>query len=144
MSHLAKFSPNELMVARFDHWIVTVRGKQLTPGDLVVLPLAPYAHFDEVGTEAAVELINVLGKVEHAALGPLGADRVNVVAAMMKDPFIHFHFFPRFAEPTENFGTTWVDEDWPRAITLRDTETSHDVLTAVKTFYVEHIDGSGD
>lgn len=144
MSHLDKFAPDELAVARYSHWIVTVRGKQVTPGDLVVLPLEPIAHFEDVGPEAAAELLTILGKVERIALGPLSADRVNAVAAMMKDPFIHFHFFPRFEGPVEKFGQTWVDEDWPRAITLRDIETPPDVLDSVKVFYTEHLNDASN
>ena len=69
----------------------------------------------------------------------LGADRVNVVAAMMKDPFVHFHFFPRFESAVNLFGQSWVDEDWPRAIVLRDVETSPGVLSAVKSFYSQQL-----
>lgn len=135
MSHLEKFRPAELAVAQFSHWIVTVRPKQVTAGDLVVLPLEPIAHFSDVSASAAVELIEVLGRLEGVALGRLGANRINVIAAMMKDPFVHFHFFPRYEGPRSLFGHEWVDADWPAAVTLRDVETSAETLNAVKAFY---------
>ena len=99
MSHLDKFAPHELTVAEYQYWVVTARGKQITPGDLVVLPRVAYESFADVEAEPAVELFTVLGQLEKVALGKLGAHRINVIAAMMKDPFVHFHFFPRFEGP---------------------------------------------
>lgn len=139
MSHLDKFAPGELAVAEFQYWIVTVRGKQVTPGDLVVLPRIAYKTFADVDAGAAAELFAVLGSIESVATTELGADRINVVAAMMKDPFVHFHFFPRFESIVDRFGRRWLDEDWPRAITLRDVDTSPDVLSAVKLFYLQQL-----
>lgn len=143
MSHLDKFSPETLSVAEYEHWVVTVRGKQVTPGSLVVLPRVAYERFAEIQPAAAVELVSVLGRIEGVAIGPLRADRVNLVAAMMKDPFVHFHFFPRFEGAVERFGNRWLDEDWPRAVTLRDVDTSPEVLARVKGFYAEQL-GSSD
>ena len=140
MSHLDKFNPTVLMVAEHRYWIVTTRSKQVTPGDLVVLPRSAYEHFGAVEAEAAVELLAILGQLEKVALGELGANRINVVAAMMKDPFVHFHFFPRFEGAVDRFGTTWIDEDWPRAIRIRDVETPGEVLAGVTRFYAEHLD----
>jgi diadenosine tetraphosphate (Ap4A) HIT family hydrolase len=105
-----------------------------------VLPLTEYEHFADVPPEAATELFEILGRLEAVALGPLGADRINVVAAMMKDPFIHFHFFPRFENPLERFGQEWSDADWPRAITLRNVETPETILALVKAFYADRLD----
>ena len=143
MSHLDKFAPHELTVAEYQYWVVTARGKQITPGDLVVLPRVAYESFADVEAEPAVELFTVLGQLEKVALGKLGAHRINVIAAMMKDPFVHFHFFPRFEGTVDRFGKSWVDEDWPRAITLRDVETSSEVLAAVKSFYAESLAAQG-
>jgi diadenosine tetraphosphate (Ap4A) HIT family hydrolase len=62
----------------------------------------------------------------------LGAEKVNVIAAMMKDPFVHFHFIPRYSQPKSAFGRDWVDEDWPRAATLRDVETPPEALGSIR------------
>lgn len=131
MSHLDTFSPSILTVSEGEYWIVTVRGKQITPGAMVVLPREPYPHFQDVPSAAAIELIEVLAKLESLALTNLGADRVNVVAAMMKDPFVHFHFFPRYSNKVTIAGENWVDSDWPRAIVIRDVETNQTTLTAI-------------
>lgn len=132
LDHLTKFNPEELLVLDGTHWLVTVRGKQLTFGDTVVLPKRPIPTFNDVTANEAVELLHLLGALETVALTDLGAARVNAVAAMMKDPFVHFHFFPRYSETKAALGREWVDEDWPRAINLRDVDTSTEVLTELR------------
>ncbi|AOY74406.1 hypothetical protein ARZXY2_4907 (plasmid) [Arthrobacter sp. ZXY-2] len=142
MSHLDKFRVEDLGVAEFSYWLVAIRSKQVTPGALVVLPKEHVVHFNDLSTPAAVELIDVLGQVERIALDVLRADRINVVAAMMKDPFIHFHFFPRYEKTQTIFGQEWTDTDWPRAITFRDVETSPQALDLIKTFYDRQFESS--
>jgi diadenosine tetraphosphate (Ap4A) HIT family hydrolase len=44
------------------------------------------------------------------------ADRFNLIAAMMKDNFVHFHLVPRYAQARELDGVTWQDPDWPSLI----------------------------
>ncbi|MHD0307467.1 HIT family protein [Rhodococcus erythropolis] len=133
LDHLVKFRPSELSVYEGRNWIVTVRAKQVTLGDTVVLPKRVISTFSDATDEEAIELLRILGKLETVALDKLGAERVNAVAAMMKDPFVHFHFFPRYSESKNKFGQDWVDEDWPRAINLRDVDTPSESLHSVKS-----------
>lgn len=130
--HLEKFQPADLEVLNGTHWLVTVRSKQVTFGDTVVLPKRAIATFSDMTADEAVELVEILGRLEHTATNTLGADRVNAVAAMMKDPFVHFHFFPRYSTPKTVNGQEWTDEDWPRAITFRDVQTPSELLVDIR------------
>ncbi len=51
---------------------------------------------------------------------------------MMKDPFIHFHFIPRYDSEVERGGKRWTDEDWPKVVTLRDVSTTEEDLLQVR------------
>lgn len=134
--HLKKFRADELTVVTYDEWVVTVRSKQVTLGAVVVLPKEVWEHFDSVPVAAWSELQKIFADFEHIALGDLSASKINVVAAMMKDPFIHFHLFPRYNSPVHKFGREWTDKAWPSVIEFSDVATDQDSLALVK----EHLE----
>lgn len=139
--HLGKFRPEALMVKEWDHWIVTVRTKQVTPGCLVVLPKRALTTFADVSAEEAVGLMQAIADVERWALSSefLGADKINVIAAMMKDPIVHFHIIPRFGEEVDRFGQAWVDADWPAVATFRDVTTPEALLQSIRDSVAEQL-----
>lgn len=139
-NHLEKFDPTQLSVVTGTDWVVTVRKKQITYGDLVILPNQNWSSFANVSSDGWSELREILAYLEQESYEKLKAQRVNVVAAMMKDPFVHFHFFPRYEHPIERLGQAWVDEGWPKVIEFRDVETSSDVLKRIRDDLSEAFD----
>lgn len=130
--HLEKFRPDELLVYKKGNWLVTVRTKQVTFGSMVVLPERLASSFADITADEAADLIQIFALLEDLSTTTLGAEKINIVAAMMKDPFVHFHFFPRYSQPKNALEHKWIDEDWPRAITLRDVDTPPEVLIALR------------
>lgn len=134
MQHLAKFNLAELQVKEYPDWIVAVRGKQITPGSMVVLPKSELVSFAEMSPAQSSGLVSVLAELESVTLSKdgLAADKFNVVAAMMKDPIIHFHFIPRYKGEVTLCGRSWDDEDWPALVQFRDVTTDSTTLDCIR------------
>jgi diadenosine tetraphosphate (Ap4A) HIT family hydrolase len=132
MNHLTRFQLEDLAVIEGTRWIVSVRPKQVTLGSLLLLPRRAIADFASVSDSESIEAFALLGAIERMVLEKFAAAKINVVAAMMKDPFVHFHIFPRYATALTMFGQVWTDEDWPRAIVLRDIDTTSQTLEEIR------------
>jgi diadenosine tetraphosphate (Ap4A) HIT family hydrolase len=118
-----KFQPNALTLGSTTHWRVLLRVKQITLGSLVLLPVEPVADFDEVTADVAVDFFRAITCSQSALKQVFEPDRYNVIAAMMKDAFVHFHLIPRYSTERELAGATWADPDWPQLIAFRDVDT---------------------
>ena len=112
--------------------MLALRGKQVTLGSCVLLLKRPVESLAALEPAEAVDLVVVAGEFERRVSDAFGAERFNYVAAMMKDPFVHFHAFPRYSEPSDFGGVSWTDVDWPKAINIRNVETSAELLDSIK------------
>ncbi|MFD4636576.1 HIT family protein [Lentzea sp. NPDC058436] len=128
LEHWKKFRPAELTVREFDHWLVVVRGKQVTLGSVVFLPKRAIPALGEMSHDESAEMPTVARWFERVTKELYGAERFNYVAAMMKDPFVHFHAFPRYSSARSAHDIEWRDEAWPRVIEFKDVDTSDEVL----------------
>lgn len=108
----AEFRLPELVLIRKQHWTLSLRPAQVTLGSMVISANEAATSFAEVGTDAAAELLATMADAERVARR-LGAERVNFLALMMKDPLVHLHVLPRYSAPVEFAGRTWTDDAWP-------------------------------
>lgn len=116
---LQKFAVADNEVAHSDKWVVVLRPKQVTLGALVLLPRRGVDDFDALDPEEATDFFRLVARCQTVLRLAFRPDRFNVVAAMMKDPFVHFHLIPRYADTREFAGVTWSDESWPDLIDFR-------------------------
>jgi diadenosine tetraphosphate (Ap4A) HIT family hydrolase len=130
--HLGKFRPEEFSVFETAHWIVAVRGKQVTIGSCVILLKRNVDSVSSVSPEEAAGFVEAVKWFEGRTGELFAPDRFNYVAAMMKDRFVHFHAFPRYEAPRVWNDKTWVDEAWPAVIAFNDVETSDDDLRLLR------------
>lgn len=131
LEHWAKFKPDERLLREFDHWIVVARPKQITFGASVFLLKRPAPTLGSLNVDELAELAKVAQWFETTLTEKLGAEKFNYIAAMMKDPYFHFHAIPRYSQPVSVAGIEWPDEDWPAVATFRDVDTSDAVLAEV-------------
>jgi diadenosine tetraphosphate (Ap4A) HIT family hydrolase len=132
LEHWAKFRPSELTCREFSSWLVVVRQKQVTLGDCVFLVKRAVSSISEMTPGELAELAEVTGWFETVAKATYGAERFNYVAAMMKDPYVHFHAFPRYSGPIQRYDIEWRDEAWPKVIEFTDVTTPDNVLKAIR------------
>ncbi len=132
LAHWEKFRPRDLLVREFDSWLVVVRSKQVTLGDVVFLLKRATPSLAQVTPAEAAELPRVAAWFEKTTQELFGAERFNYLAAMMKDPYVHLHVFPRYGFSQKRYRLSWADESWPKAIELRDVDTPEPVLLALR------------
>lgn len=127
-----RFKPAERLVKEFSNWLIVVRPGQVTLGDCVLLLKRPVQSFGEMTSDEATEFTDVVSWYENAARSAFNAERFNYVAAMMKDPYAHFHAFPRYSTEQTKFGVVWKDELWPKAIEFKTVDTPEEIIHAIQ------------
>ena len=131
----SKFQPERLEVNSFQHWLVTVRTKQVTLGSVVFLLKRAEPSLAGLTLPEAAELPEVAKWFEASASRIFGAEKFNYIAAMMKDPFVHFHALPRYSSERSFVGRSWSDKFWPRVATLEDVVTTDSELDTIVKAY---------
>src|SRR4029077_5190370 len=107
LEHWARFDPEDLLVEDLEHWLVVVRRKQITLGACVLLLRRPEESLSRLTPAEATELPAAVGAFESRALAAFQPDKFNYVAAMMKDPYVHFHAFPRYSADQRRYEVDW-------------------------------------
>ena len=116
LEFMAKFKPETRCIKEFKHWIVCVRGKQSTLGDVVILLKRETPSVANMLPEEAAEFPEVAKWYENLCIEKFGALKFNYIIMMMKDNFVHYHAFPRYDKEIKMFDMEWKDNDWPGAI----------------------------
>lgn len=111
LEFMKKFRPNELCVKEFKYWIVCVRAKQVTLGDVVILLKRETENVSGMLPEEGAEFPEVIKWYENMCREKFGAVKFNYIIMMMKDPFVHYHAFPRYDKNINIFGKEWKDEE---------------------------------
>jgi diadenosine tetraphosphate (Ap4A) HIT family hydrolase len=96
-----------------------LRGKQPTLGACVILLKRATPSLAGISKEEMSELPEVINWFEKKASRLWGAEKFNYMALMMKDPYVHFHAFPRYSAPITFNDQEICDSSWPRSVDLR-------------------------
>jgi diadenosine tetraphosphate (Ap4A) HIT family hydrolase len=128
-----KFKPEELTLKEFDNWIVLLRQKQITLGSCVIILKREVGSLANVSPEEMSQLPEAISWYEEKCIALFGAEKFNYYAAMMKDNFVHFHGFPRYSKPITACNAQWIDELWPKPISLIDVPVNEELLLNVLT-----------
>lgn len=110
LEFMKKFRPKELCVKEFKHWIVCVRQKQPTLGDVVILLKRETKNVSGMLPEEGAEFPEVIKWYEELCIRKFGAIKFNYMIMMMKDPFVHYHAFPRYEKNVNIFDIDWEDK----------------------------------
>jgi len=111
LEFMKKFRPNELCIKEFKYWIVCVRAKQVTLGDVIILLKRETENVSGMLPEEGAEFPEVIKWYENLCREKFGAVKFNYIIMMMKDPFVHYHAFPRYDKNINMFGKEWEDKD---------------------------------
>ena len=128
---MAKFNPEKNCVKEFKYWLVCLREKQVTLGDVVILLKREISSLAEMTAEESGEFAQVVEWYENKCKTLFGATKFNYFVAMMKDNFVHYHAFPRYKQNFIWQGIEWVDQDWPRLVQFRDAVISPEQLSQI-------------
>ena len=123
LEFMKKFRPEELCIKEFKYWLVCVRPKQPTLGDVVILLKRKTENVSEMLPEEGAEFPKVIKWYEE-----LCREKFDYMIMMMHDPFVHYHAFPRYDKDKK---INLFDIDWEDKNTLSNfasTETLDDEL----------------
>lgn len=132
------FNLEKNLIKEFEHWVILVREEQVTLGDCLVILKREIQSFGEMTQAEGAELGEVLRWYENKCRDLYGALKFNYITAMMRDNFVHFHAFPRYATVVNKYGIEWVDEKWPRVIQFGPSQCTPEVALMIATEMKEH------
>jgi len=110
---LEKFGYPTILVREYAHWCVLLRPAQATLGALILGAKSDATAFSGLPPGAFAELAQVTKDIETALPELRPFQRINYLMLMMVDPHVHFHVLPRYAEPQDFHGVSFVDPGWP-------------------------------
>ena len=119
LEFMAKFKPETRCIKEFKYWIVCVRAKQSTLGDVVIILKREAPSVANMLPEEAAEFPEVVKWYENFCIEKFGAVKFNYIIMMMKDNFVHYHAFPRYDKEIHMFDMDWSDNDWPGAVNFK-------------------------
>lgn len=128
LEFMKKFRLEELCIKEFKYWLVCVRQKQPTLGDVVILLKREIENVSGMLPEEGAEFPEVIKWYEDLCREKFGAIKFNYMIMMMRDPFVHYHAFPRYDKDKK---INLFDLDWEDKNTLSNfasTETLDDEL----------------
>jgi len=101
-----------------EHWVVSVRPRQITVGSMVVSLKRECYFFSQVTPTELSDLSGVYGYVESVLSERFGAVKFNYLALMLVDDILHFHVIPRYDEDVTCFGHQYTDQYWPGPVDI--------------------------
>lgn len=111
LEFMSKFEPATRCIKEFEHWIVCIRGKQVTLGAAVILLKRETPSVANMLPEEAAEFPQVIKWYEDVCIRKFGAIKFNYMVMMMHDPFVHYHAFPRYDKKINLFDREWEDQN---------------------------------
>lgn len=120
LNFMSKFKPDTRCIKEFKYWIVCIRRKQATLGDVVILLKRETPTVADMLPEEGAEFPEVIKWYEKTCINKFGAVKFNYIIMMMKDYFVHYHAFPRYDKEVKFFDMNWKDNDWPGAINFKE------------------------
>lgn len=109
------FGYPDSLVREFEHWVVLVRGDQVTLGSLVLAAKSDATAFGALPPAAFAELAEIVPAIERALRAFASYEKINYLMLMMVDPNVHFHVLPRYAGTRRWGELDFADAGWPKA-----------------------------
>lgn len=135
LEFMSKFKPETRCIKEFEYWIVLIRGRQATLGDVVILLKREIPSVADMLPEEGAEFPKVIKWYEEVCTKKFGAVKFNYIIMMMKDYFVHYHAFPRYDKEIDLFDMKWSDTDWPGAINFKSgIELDEEKLEEIKKY----------
>lgn len=131
LEYAGRFSKPELMVKQGKYWSIIFREGTTTLGNCIIICNRECPTFSDLKPEEMSEFPEMCKWYETKIKNLYGAVKFNYLAMMMKEEFVHFHIIPRYNQPVEKYGITWVDEDWPKGSKMGKVEVSEEILKKV-------------
>ncbi len=109
-----RFSKPELLIKDFKYWAVVFKEDPTVLGQVAFILKNETPDFSNIKAEEMAEFPTICKWYEEKIKNLYGAKKFNYYAVMMKEQFVHFNVYPRYAETVNAYGMDWIDEGWPK------------------------------
>ena len=129
-----------------EFWHTTLRLDQEYLGTVFITAKRHVASLPDVTAAEEQEFIAMRNRIIRAQMQEFGAKVVNVSCLMNhaftaeggSSPHVHYHLKPRYAQPIERFGRTFVDRQFGAYIKEKysnvvDNETAREIVAVLRT-----------
>ena len=140
---LSKFGYPGSIVSENKHWYILLRPEQITFASMILITKnEKNSSFAKLKPPEQAEMFLAIQKIEKVAFNIMHCDKINYLALMMVDPFVHYHVLPRFKEPKIYNNIEFLDLGYPGVADLgykTSLQTSEftDLVKYLKGFFDE-------
>jgi len=111
---LAKFGYPGYLIIENDHWYTLLRREQITFGSMILITKnEKNSSISKLNVSEQAEMFFAIQKIEDVAFKIMNCDKINYLALMMVDPYVHFHILPRFKKPVDYNNIDFIDPGYP-------------------------------
>jgi len=116
---LAKFGYPGSLIIENDHWYTLLRREQITFGSMILITKnEKNSSISKLNISEQAEMFLAIQKIEDVAFKIMNCDKINYLALMMVDPYVHFHILPRFKKPVDYNNIDFIDPGYPSVADL--------------------------
>ncbi len=126
-----RFSDPSLLIKEFEYWAVVFKESPSTLGQVAFILKRETPDFSSIKQEEMYEFPIVCKWYETKIKKMYGAKKFNYYAVMMKEQFVHFNVYPRYASPIIKYGIQWIDEGWPKKLVDIKIDISNEVKESI-------------
>ena len=111
---LAKFGFPHTLLYENKYWYILLRPDQITFCSMVLISKnEKNSCISKLNVSEQAEMFFAIQKIEDVAFKIMNCDKINYLALMMVDPYVHFHILPRFKKPVDYNNIDFIDPGYP-------------------------------
>ena len=112
-STVLKFDFPRSLLKEYDNWLILLRPDQVTLGALIIAHKEDLDSFSKINPSSYLELKDVFFDVERLLKNTFKYKKINYLALMMIDKYVHFHVIPRYDKKIKFNSFIFEDKSWP-------------------------------
>jgi diadenosine tetraphosphate (Ap4A) HIT family hydrolase len=111
---LSKFGYPDSIISENEHWYTLLRPEQITFSSIILICKNEQRNsFSQLSKAEQFAMFEAIRVIEKVILNEFDCQKINYLALMMVDPFVHYHVIPRY-NSSVNFGDLeFLDPGFP-------------------------------
>jgi len=111
---LEKFGYPESLLSENKYWYTLLRPNQTTFASLILIARhKKNSSFSDLNISEQSAMFDSIKIIEEVLFNKIGCDKINYLALMMVDPFVHYHILPRYKKPLIFKEIKFLDPGFP-------------------------------
>ncbi|MBL52217.1 MAG: HIT family protein [Candidatus Marinimicrobia bacterium] len=111
---LSKFRYPDSIISENEHWYTLLRPEQITFSSIILIcKNGKRNSFSQLNKFEQSDMFRAVNVIEKNIFNEFGCKKINYLALMMVDPFVHFHVIPRYNSPISFGDIEFLDPGFP-------------------------------